>query len=813
MTTFRNPTALFLALVVASAPADAAPDRVAQVLAEGSMFVEVSASDDGVWAAAVDEGGQTVWFVDTRLWVTTEIGPCSGTPVDVAFWGSDGDRSAYVGCDDGTLAVVDLDDDDGTIALGKDTIQVSDLTTLALAASGDALYVLADQDEGYPRVHLVDPETASTDANVDENFPVTLSQAGVEDVHLGSNYLFVAQGGDDVSKVALSTGSSVRAQENLGGRDFVDLYTLTDSMAYVVDASGGLIQFNAGANDYYILLDDDDGLVAPTSVAIMEDGETYALLLYEADSEAVLVYGVGSETGTPASEPDDRFSADHVSEFVVCGAYIIAGGETGVLQVLTEAPWVTVEEPTSSVVTAGSTVTLSFSSDVAGDYRVLLNGTLDDEGEELASGDLDADESISIELVVDETYNEGANRIWVLVEDGELTGHGATTIDVDNPPGDVSLSQDNIGFGDQQFTVSFTGVDDEDISFYALYLSLFEFEPTDYATGGPEFDGRDDISVPVEISATAGEDIIYTVSPLTNDVTYYVAVRAVDEGGLEGTMSDVVAVKPRRTASASELANEPGGFCGITDAGGAGAAMLAFGLLLRRRREQALTVGRLACAPILLLMCLGAVFPLNTAHAESVFERGWSTSVALRYGPFEPVDGNIMTVYGEDDHGVAFLEVGQSIWGLLEGNVGLGFYQELGNAVAESDQEVSAEHTMLTGLPISVGLNLRLDILKEQLIVPFAGTGYSYWVWRENWYVNPDVGGASSMIGGKGGRYMNAGISVRLDAFEPVRASVLKIRSGVDDSYLTAEWRRQDVGDDGLVFDGDFTTVGLKLAF
>ena len=760
MMSFIRPVSLLFALVIAP-DALAAPDRVAEVIAEGESFSALSASADGAWAAAVDEGNQSVWFVDTRLWIASEIAPCSGSPVDVAFWGEDGDRQAYVGCDDGTLGLVELDDLEGTISAGKSTIEITDLTTLGLVASEDAIYVLAEQDDAYPRVHIVDPSSGDTDEDVNEGYPVTLSQSGVEDVHMGTNYLFVAQGSDDVSKVAVSTGSAVRAQENLGGRDFIDLYTLSDSIAYVVDANGGLIQFNAGSNDYYILLDDDDGLVAPSTVAIMADGDSYALLLYETDDETVLVYDVGSATGTPGSEADDSFTAEHITELVVCGEYVIGGGNTGALQVITELPWVTVDAPTSSVVTQGTTVTLTFSSDTSGDYRVLLNGDLDSEGEELATGSIDADETVSVELEVDDTYDEGSNRIWVLVDDGSHEGHAATALEVDNPPGAVSLSEEDVGFGDKQFTVTFEGLDDEDLSVYALYVSLFEFDPEDYETGGPEFEGRDDLTFPIEIDGAPGEDVIYTVSPLTNDVTYYVAVRAVDEGGLEGTMSDVVAVKPRSTASATQLADEPGGFCGITPAGGAGAALFAFGLLIGRRRSIETFVPALRTVIALVILTALTSVMAPSAHAVNVFERGWSSSVALRYGPFEPVDGNIKMVYGDDAHEVAFVELGKSIWGVLEGNVGLGFYQELGNAVAESDKEASAEHTMLTGLPVSVGVNLRLDILKEQFVVPFAGTGFSYWLWRENWYVNPDVGGDSSLFGGKGGRYMNAGISVR----------------------------------------------------
>ncbi|MDP6934499.1 MAG: hypothetical protein QGG40_16355, partial [Myxococcota bacterium] len=145
-------------------------------------------------------------------------------------------------------------------------------------------------------------------------------------------------------------------------------------------------------------------------------------------------------------------------------------------------------------------------------------------------------------------------------------------------------------------------------------------------------------------------------------------------------------------------------------------------------------------------------------------------------------------------------------------DLGLGFYQEMGWLLGEDGAE-SSEHDMLTALPLTFGATIRLDLLDEQVVVPTASIGGDYWLWRENWYLNADVEGDSAISGGKTGWHFGLGAQLLLDRFEPARASALEAGTGIDDTYAIVEWRRQDVGKDGLSFSGDAVSFGLKFTY
>ena len=56
------------------------------------------------------------------------------------------------------------------------------------------------------------------------------------------------------------------------------------------------------------------------------------------------------------------------------------------------------------------------------------------------------------------------------------------------------------------------------------------------------------------------------------------------------------------------------------------------------------------------------------------------------------------------------------------------------------------------------------------------------------------------------------GVNILLDVFQPGRASRLEANSGITDSYISIEWRKQSVGTgSGLSFSGEAVMIGLKL--
>ena len=108
--------------------------------------------------------------------------------------------------------------------------------------------------------------------------------------------------------------------------------------------------------------------------------------------------------------------------------------------------------------------------------------------------------------------------------------------------------------------LEFTGIEDADISHYIAYVSKNEFSVEDYETGGPDF--KELSEEERTFYATPSEDISFTLQPLTNEQTYYVAIQAYDESGMESPWSNMVSETPKPTFSASDLVNENGGYEG-----------------------------------------------------------------------------------------------------------------------------------------------------------------------------------------------------------------------------------------------------------
>ncbi len=799
--------ALLLTAALASGPVQAEPSGVAWSTTEDTSIPDLSMSDDGVFVAFVAEGSANVRFLDTGSWeVVGDTAACEGSSVGgVAITGSDGAYEVYVGCSDGTLVALSMDEEANTSQLWDEALALSEATSvLGVVTDGETVYAVADIEDGNPRVHAVDLTSGTEDTN---SYPSQFGQTGFSDLWLGPAYLYVSHGGQKVSKVQLSSGSIATSTENLAGRTMTDMIGLSsDSAVFLADEDGGVIRFNPAGLDFDILLDDDDGLVSNQAVALSEDEGWFAV--YDAGVGEVVVYSYSGLA--PGDQEQYRYETADILEMVVTDGYTIAGGSDGSLQVLSDRPWVDMDSPSPSSAISGDEVSVSFTSDMDGTWVLYLGGSVDGDGEELASGDCSADQAATATFTVDGSFAEDANALWLLVTSGGVRGHDREWVTVDNPPSKVQLDASGVGFGNQQITVSFEGNDDEDLVSYTVYVTTAEFSAEDYETGGPEFDGDDEVDgdLPRSVTAAPGDDVSVTIQPLTNGVTYYVAVRAYDEGGQEGEMSNVVTAMPQETIGAAELAGETGGYCGTRAPWSAAVLGLTALLTLARRRRSAVLAG---------LVFALAVSPEALAEDHEEEHPRSHMDFELRYGPYFPSSTSVTDVYGESGHGVLWLEGGLKITRFAELDLGVGFYQELSTKVAVNDATShSAEHTMMTAWPFTGALTARLDIKTEQFIVPTARIGMDYWLWRENWYVNSSVGGDSEMSGGELGWHWGLGVNLLLDRIEPQRASWLATSTGIDDTYLVVDWRQQSLGafgtGDGVsLFDGSMVTIGLKI--
>ena len=270
-------------------------------------------------------------------------------------------------------------------------------------------------------------------------------------------------------------------------------------------------------------------------------------------------------------------------------------------------------------------------------------------------------------------------------------------------------------------------------------------------------------------------------------------------------MSNVVSERPRETFGASDLAGETGGYGCDTSSGVAGWT-LAFGacLMAVARRRSIAAVG---------LVVLGVSHPAAASDSEWPQSGSeWSDFVGgsfeARYSSLDLSDENLTQVFGDEGHNVLWIEIGPTLFDLVEVTGAFGYYSETGKRV-DSNGDQSAEDDTMLAIPLTVDATFRLDVLPEQLIVPFVGVGYDYWLWQESWT------GGNTVQGGKVGTHTTYGAHLLLDLFQPSRASRLQASSGITDTFITVEYRQQTVGDksDGLTFSADVFSIGLKLDY
>ncbi len=792
-------------------PALAAPDRVAATSAIGTNIPDVVLSEDEEWVAFVDDGASQLYILDTGSWDATGYEVCGS---DVEVVGSafliDDETRLFAACSDGAVGWLSYTTSAGW-SIEDTSFTPGEDSGVGIIEADGVLYVLGKTD-GQLTVHSLDPDSSTVDGQ--SGYPVTFYYDSFTDVAAGSSVLYALHSSDNVSRLTLSGGGLVNRDTGVGG-DGSDLIVVS-SAALLAGGSSGVLRYNAD-NNIVVLLNTSD---MDDIVAIAPVDTNTALILADVGQRAFLLYDYDDSAVSLSTELSDSFTYDSEGdpvEMVSMVGYTIAGTDAGELLFLTDRPWITTESFSSGTVAVGDTIDVTFTSDTDGDWE-LRDG---EDGEVLDSGELTADESVTASFeVTDGLLDEGDNEIWIAVTDSSgQEGHDAVTVSIDNPPGEVSLTADGVGFGDGSIILTFDGNSDADLSGYEVFISLSEFTgEEDWSAGEHDFWGDysadtgqyadlSEISVPIEHSAAAGEAVEITIEGVTNGVTYYLAVRAVDTGGLEGDMSDVFSVTPQETFSASELAGESGGFCGTPWPASAALALLGGLAVWSRRRRGLAVVGMLA-----LSLPLDAAAEDMPGAKEKVPLKARSSSMQI--GAVQLADTNLNSAYGSNSLSL-WGSMGFSLRHIAELEAGFGLLRDKGYTLT-SGYATSSEESKLTVLPVTVSANLRLDIWENQIVVPFGSVGGDYWLWRESWAQDFEVLSADAMGGGKYGWHWAVGGQILLDIFEPDQASKLFARSGIRDSYLTVEYREVSVGEwqqvdgDGLLFDSEVLMFGLR---
>ena len=181
---------------------------------------------------------------------------------------------------------------------------------------------------------------------------------------------------------------------------------------------------------------------------------------------------------------------------------------------------------------------------------------------------------------------------------------------------------------------------------------------------------------------------------------------------------------------------------------------------------------------------------LDPALVDRTATRG---QMSLRVGPLTVSDRALSRVFGDGGYVTTWFEGGPRVTRFLAFTGGIGFLQKKGFLVSNTGA-ASSDENRLQAIPLSGNATFRLDIFKDQPIVPFASVGGDYWLWRERWDIDREAGTKDESaaarpagIGPLAGRSSSTSSTALSSRLEP--------RTGIDDSYLTVEYREQTIDD------------------
>ena len=534
-----------------------------------SPILDVVKSEDETSIAALTSS--QLFFLSTKDWEITSVAPCGTMSAQGLSYGDN--NILYIGCSDGSISVYD----DG---LQSNLFTLDSGEILGLAYKDRYLYAVAEQENGgNPRVHGVD---ITTGVELSGGYPSTLGYGSFADAEIVGSSLIVSHSGNNVSKVALSSGSAARDDEGPTTPKFSDvLYDPTASNALIAGGSAGVIQFQLSTNNTIFSLSGDN--FSSITALCAHEGEPSLMWLGDSGSSSVksVLYTMGSSSpGTEIqSEVPITASGDFV-EMVSLDGYLFFGTDAGSLGVVTDRPWVSATTVVPDSIGEEEEFSFSFSATSGGDYSIHVGNSSADP---ILEGSMNAGEHIDISLTSTSDFIEGENEIWIVVENEEgKQGHDVVLVTIDTPPSTPTINA--LGFGNQSLILDFVGIEDADISHYIAYVSKEEFALEDYETGGPEFK---ELSVDERtFFASPSENISFTLSPLTNDQLYYVAIRAYDLSGMESQWSNMLSATPKPTFSASDLLEETGGYEGCQHVSSNEISVYMFCLLIAIRYRR-----------------------------------------------------------------------------------------------------------------------------------------------------------------------------------------------------------------------------------
>ena len=772
---------------------------------------------------------------------------CSVT--GITAFSADGITHIWMSCNDGLLE--ERTYDDGVLEVGS-TVDRASIGTLSAvfvdpsvpdqaALPEHALYAIELDESSFGLVHAIDPSDPT--ALSFPAYPKGLTQQGLIEAQVTStgsesqiSSLVVSHGNRRMSTLLLN-GSAEASPNWLTAITCDDMAVAAiPNTVYCLDESLGVVQaFNTLANAFAPIPELTD-LVGPKAVGASRSPTDNWIAV---TGDRVQVWPLDSN-GVVTGEPvfDLVYASNPIRDIVSHDGYLFGGGSSGRVHVVTARPWIERESFSITPDDGQSTdeVTVTFTvAEAEGDLSWTLYRGGDRTGAgggALTSGTAVVREEVEATFTLNGAFAEGTNDLFVVVSDSRgIKGHIGGGVVVDNSPAIPVLAQADVGFGDRRIEIAFDGVTDADLDAYEVYVATEPFDPTSFASGGPIYNGTARFENPLVLSdAKHSTETTISIEPLENDVKHYIAVRAVDSGDKESALSNVVSGTPSRGLTGAEAAGESGGSpcsegCATqgssTGWGWATAVLVGLGLVRRRRH---------VAAAFAAAMALGSLAVATPAQAkdddhsrQSILVRKDSSPVVgnfeFRYGSFAIEDPDISSVYNSSLDMFQF-EAGPQILRFAEIDVGFNLVRNKSNPVRALDGASSSDEIRLTIIPITLDVTLRAHVLDEQPVVPFVRYGWDYAFFSERRLGEDN---ATPVRGAKTGSHLGAGVNLLLDILSPNRASLLEAQSGINDTWVTLEWRRNRIDDrsrpwgapknKGFNFSGDVFSVGLKIDY
>lgn len=645
--------------------------------------------------------------------------------------------------------------------------------------------------------------------------------------------LVISPGESSYTEYTLSARDSDESTPSLGkmalttDHNFALILDTANDFVWVYSVAGGefIDTTSSGTSLDPVEFDVDEENTGLTDIAIYEDPDSSDDVAYVAGSLGLSLIDAENIDSTSADKliDTDESTSDVNDPITLSGTpglvaasssedgYIYTANGDASISVLTDNPWVTIGSVSSQTITESSpSFTLTFQSDEAGNYVVKVNsdpsaadGTELISSTTLASADTDeTTSSIDINNFDRSVFSEGNNKITVFVTNGtSLTGRDSVYIDVDRPPEPITIN--SLNFGNKKAYVTFTQSEDNDIDFYTIYAEPASDQSNPNCPGSLTFASSDTITANIEPSTCTSSDCEATISGLTNDVSYCIAITATDESAQSSTISTFgSAITPEATVGPAEFLGETGG-CQLNSASRHDSAKIEFFILIlflsplllwRCRKKQHFT----------LLFFLSVFLSSSSLQAKEINSEHFT--LETKVGFWIPTRSEVKNFFDPCCNPIGEVEFGYIYKNKFNVILGTGFTYLSGNAIGITNAQPSGDKFNLMLFPVRLDFAFRFDFLPDQLLVPFLRAGIDSVIFRES----SDNG---TIMGNKFGIHGSAGVALLLDKLGETSSDYEDM---INDVYLTFEGRYAHINSfssTGLDLSGFYPYAGLLFQF